>query len=100
MAFVESGELTFRIDGGLFVTRAASLEAATDEAEAGGMFAPVTEALAAGQEVTLHSGDSASFSLLAGGEVQNEGQERAVVLVLFVGPSVPEATPVAGTPTP
>lgn len=100
LAIVESGELTFRMDGAVVVTRAAALEAATGEAEAGGAFAPATEAVAAGQEVTLQAGDTAVFSLHAGGEVDNEGQERAVALVFFVAPPAAEATPVASTPAP
>jgi hypothetical protein len=100
LAMVESGELTFRMDRELLVTRGASLTTATGEAETGGAFAPATEAVAAGQEVTLQAGDAASFSLLGGGEVQNEGQERAVVLVIFIGTPPAETTPVAGTPAP
>ena len=95
LAVVESGELTVRADGPLMVTRAGALGTAEGEAEESGAFAPVTEEIAAGQEVTVGAGDGVLFPPNATGEVRNDGQERAVALVAFVGPPVP-----MGTPTP
>ena len=93
LAVIESGELTIRQDGPLVVTRAGALDAAMGEEEAGGAFAPVTEEIAAGQEVTVGPGDSVLFPPNASGEVRNDSQERSVALVVFVGPPVPDATP-------
>lgn len=93
LAVIESGELTIRQDGPLVVTRAGALGAAVGEAEAGGAFAPTTEEIATGQEVTVQAGDAVLFPPNAAGEIRNDGQERTVVLVAFVGPPVPEGTP-------
>jgi len=100
LAVVESGELTVRMEGTLTVTRAEEMSAAMGESEAGGDFAAATEEIAAGQEVTLGAGDSALFPPNVAGEVRNASQERAVALVVLVGPPAPEGTPVAGTPAP
>jgi quercetin dioxygenase-like cupin family protein len=100
LAVIESGELTVRQEGPFTVTRAGALDAAMGEAEESGAFAPETEEIAAGQEVMLQAGDAVLFPPNVAGEVRNNGQERTVVLVVFVGPPVPEGTPVAGTPTP
>ena len=99
LGFVESGELTIVQDGPLVVTRAGALGEAVAAGEEGGSFAPATEEIAAGQEVTLGAGDAALFPPNASGEVRNDGDEPAVVLVVFVGPPPIEGTPVAGTPT-
>lgn len=96
LAIIESGELTVRQDGPLVVTRAGALEVALNQQEAGG--APVTEEIAAGQEVTLEAGDSVLFPPNVGGEIGNDGQERTVVLVVFAGP--PEAMMGEATPAP
>jgi quercetin dioxygenase-like cupin family protein len=96
LAVVESGELTIIQDGPLVVTRAGALETAmAEEMETGGAFAPVTEEIAAGQEVTVGVGDTVLFPPNAAGEIRNDGQERTLVLVAFVGPPVMtgEATP-------
>ena len=100
LAVIESGELTIRQDGPLVVTRAGTLETAVGEAEVGGPFAPTTEEIAAGEEVTVRAGDAVLFPPNVGGEIRNDGQERTVVLVFFVGPPPVEGTPTAGTPTP
>ena len=100
LAVIESGTLTLRQDGPLVVTRAGALQAAMREEEAGRPSAPETEAIAAGQEVTLQAGDTVLFPPNVGGELRNDGQERTVVLVAFVGPPVPEAPSTADTPTP
>ena len=99
LAVIESGELTIRQESAFTVTRAGSLDAAMGEAEAGGAFAPETEEIAAGQEVTVSAGDAVHFPPDTSGEVRNDGQEPTVALVVFVGPPVTEGTPVAGTPT-
>ena len=54
--------------------------------------------IAAGQEVTLQAGDTLLFPPDTGGEIGNNGQERAVVLVVFVGP--PEDMTGEATPAP
>ena len=95
LAVVESGALTIRLDGTLLVTRAEPLATAMGE-EAGA--APVTEEIAAGQEVTLQAGDTALFPPEVGGELGNNGQDRAVVLVVFVGE--PEDMTGEATPAP
>ena len=94
LAVVQRGELTIIQDGPLVVTRAGALEAALEEAEAGGAYAPVTEDIAAGQEVTVEAGDTVLFPLNASGEIRNESRrERTIALVAFVGPPAAEATP-------
>ena len=100
LGIVESGELTIVQDGPLVVTRAGALGAAIGESEEGGTFAPETEEIAAGQEVTVSAGDAVLFPPNASGEIRNDGDEPTVVLVVFVGPPAIEGTPVAGTPTP
>lgn len=93
LAVVESGELTIRLEGTLTVTRAEAMQAAMSAVEEGGDFAAATEEIAAGQEVTLSAGDSAFFPPNVSGEVRNDGQEQAVVLVVLVGPPETEGTP-------
>jgi quercetin dioxygenase-like cupin family protein len=101
LAFIESGELTVRQAGPFVVMRAGALATAMSEEMAGGTFAPATEEITDGQEVTLSAGDTALFPPDVGGsEIRNDGQERTVVLVAFVGPPAPGSTPEAGTPTP
>jgi hypothetical protein len=39
------------------------------------------------------------FPPYGGGEIRNDGSERTVVLIVYVGPPDPEGTPGAGTPT-
>jgi quercetin dioxygenase-like cupin family protein len=96
LAVVESGALTIRLDRPLMVTRAGALATAMAEEEAGG--APANEEIAAGQEATLQAGDTALFPPDVGGEIGNDGQDRAVVLVVFVGP--PEDMTGEATPAP
>jgi quercetin dioxygenase-like cupin family protein len=60
-----------------------------------------TEAVAAGEAFELAAGDSAVFPAGVGGEVRNEGDERATILVADVSPTEEEVgTAAAGTPTP
>ena len=98
LGVIESGELTIVQDGPLMVTRAGALDTAMGEAEQGGAFAPETEEIAAGQEVTVEAGDAVLFPPNASGEIRNDGDEPTVVLVVFVGPPVPMGE-AAGTPT-
>jgi quercetin dioxygenase-like cupin family protein len=98
LAVIESGELTLRAGRPLVVTRAGALGTAMKPA--GGMAVPpATEEIATGQEVTVRAGDTVLFPPHGGGEIRNDGPERTVVLIVFVGPPVPEGTPAAGTPT-
>lgn len=53
-----------------------------------------------GKEEAVRAGDTVLFPPHGGGEIRNDGQELTVVLMVFVGPPVPEETPVAGTPMP
>jgi quercetin dioxygenase-like cupin family protein len=98
LGFVESGELTVVQNGPMTITRAGALGEAVVASEEGGAFAPATEEIATGQEVTLGAGDAGLFPPNASGEIRNDGDEPTVVLVVFVGPPIPmgEAT---GTPT-
>ena len=100
LGVIESGELTIHFEGPLTITRAEELGGAMGEAEAGGAFVPATETIPAGQEVTVGAGDSVLFPPNVGGEIRNDGQERAVALGFFVSPPAAEGTPAAGTPTP
>jgi quercetin dioxygenase-like cupin family protein len=100
LAVIESGELTVRQDAPFMVMRAGALAAAISEEMAGGTSGPASEEIAAGQEVTLGAGDSVLFPPNVSAEIRNDSQVRTVVLVAFVGPPAPEATPTAGTPTP
>lgn len=99
LAVIESGELTIVQDGPLLVTRAGALGAAMGESDEGGAFTPETEEIAAGEELTVGTGDAVLFPPNASGEIRNDGQEPAVVLVVFVGPPMAEGM-AAGTPTP
>ena len=93
---VESGTFTVRVEGPVTVTRGAGLDAALATAEATGDLGSASEAVAAGQEVTLGAGDAAYVPGGIAGELRNGGQERAVGLVFLVGPSggpMEEATP-------
>jgi hypothetical protein len=92
LAVIESGELTLRAGRPLVVTRAGALGTAMKPA--GGMAAPpATEEIATGQEVTVRAGDTVLFPPHGGGEIRNDGPERTVVLIVFVGPPLPEGTP-------
>jgi quercetin dioxygenase-like cupin family protein len=90
LGFVESGELTIVQSDTILVTRAGALGAAVGASEEGGSFAPETEEIAAEQEVTVGAGDAVLFPPNASGEIRNDGDEPAVVIVAFVGPPVTE----------
>jgi hypothetical protein len=97
LAIIESGELTIRLNGVLTITRAEAFVAAMDDEAAGEVYTPATEMTTAGQEVALQAGDTALFPPKVSGEVGNNGQERAVAMVVFMGPPediTGEATPV------
>ncbi len=76
LLIVESGELTVRSDAAMTVTRGGM----------GGAGAPEMVEIAAGAEVTLAAGVSAVIPPNTGGEVRNDGQERAEALVILIGP--------------
>ena len=91
LVYVEEGVLTVTMEGSMTVLRAAG---------AGTPFPTETEAFAAGEAFELAAGDSAVFPAGVAGEVRNEGDDPAAVLVTDVGPAQGDAgTPEAGTPT-
>ena len=95
LVIVESGELTFRVEAAIRVTRTAAPAAAvTNEA-----VAPAATELPGWAGFTLRPGDSALIPGLVAGEARNAGQVPAVALVSMVTP-VAAGTPAAGTPTP
>ena len=98
LAVIERGELTLRAGRPLVVTRAGALGTAMKPAR-GMVVPPATEEIATGQEVTVRAGDTVHFPPYGGGEIRNDGSERTVVLIVYVGPPDPEGTPGAGTPT-
>ena len=85
LGFVESGELTVVQNGPMTVTRAGALGEAVVASEEDGSFAPATEEIAAGEEVTLGAGDAGLFPPNASGEIRNDGDEPTVVLVVLSG---------------
>ena len=92
LVYVEAGVLTFTVDVPMTVLRAAG---------EGTPFPMQTETFAAGEAFELAEGDSAVFPAGAAGEVRNEGDEAATVLVADVSPAEGAAgTPAAGTPAP
>ncbi len=80
---VESGTLTFQVEAAISVTRAATIAAFStpgfDESAV-----PAPEEIAAGTEFTMTAGDSAFFPGSIAGEVRNDGQEPAVVLIAII----------------
>lgn len=95
---VESGTFTVQMDGPVRVTRGASVGEAMGAAESTGDLSAATEAIAAGDAVTLEVGDAAFIPGNITGEIRNDGQERAVGLAFTVGPS--EGMMAAATPAP
>ncbi len=100
LVVVEAGAVTVRVDAPTRVTRAATIAAfATPGMDENAVPAP--DEIAAGTEFTMAAGDSAFFPPNETGEVRNDGQEQAVILVANIGP--PSGGPAggpAGTPTP
>ncbi|MDQ3044496.1 MAG: cupin domain-containing protein [Chloroflexota bacterium] len=93
---IESGSLTFQFDAPISVTRAATMAAfATPGLDESAIPAP--EEMAAGTEFTMTAGDSAYFPANIAGEVRNDGQEPAVVLIASIEPldAAEAATPAA-----
>ena len=86
LAYGESGALVFGLDVPVTVTRA-------------GATAAPGEPVAAGTEFTLQPGDYFVVPPLAAGEIRNEGDEPASVVVASIIPGG-RATPEAGTPAP
>ena len=96
MIYVESGAITFRVDTPVLVSRALAGTPA-----AMGMEPAAPEEAAAGTEVMLERGDAALFAPNPGGapgEARNDGQERAVALVVSAERAVEDTA--AGTPAP
>ena len=86
MVAVQSGAITFRVDTPVLVTRGVAGEPAAQEQgpEA------AAEEVAAGTDVALEQGDAALFPPNpegTAGEARNDGQERAVVVVVSAGPA-------------
>ena len=91
LVYVEEGALTFVVDDEITVLRAAG---------EGTPFPEETETVAAGEEFVLEEGDSAVFPAGGGGEVRNDGDEPARVLVADVFPAQggEEGAAAEGTP--
>jgi quercetin dioxygenase-like cupin family protein len=98
MLYVESGTFTVQVDTELAVSRGAGMTNAMATAEAGGMFTPPTESVAAGEEVTLETGDAAYIPGSITGEIRNDGDEPAVGFAFLIGP--PMGMMAEGTPQP
>lgn len=90
MVHGEVGELTFRIESPITITRAVAL--ATAMAAEGEEELP-REEIPAGTEFALGPGDFAVIPPNVAGEVRNAASEPAVVVALFVHPAAVEATP-------
>jgi quercetin dioxygenase-like cupin family protein len=93
---VESGAFTLQVADLVSVTRGAGLGEAMESAQSAGDLSAAAEAVEAGEAVTLEAGDAAYVRGNVTGEVRNDGQERAVGLLILLGPSegmTAEATP-------
>lgn len=86
LAYVETGTLTITLDAPVTITRAGATDAPG-------------EAVAAGTEFRLDVGDYVALPPLVSGEVRNDGQEAASVMVAAIVPAS-MATPTAATPAP
>jgi hypothetical protein len=95
---VESGTVTVQVEAPMTVTRGAGLGEAMAAAEETGDFSTLMESIAAGEAVTLSSGDAAYIPGSVAGEIRNEGQEPAVALGFLVVP--PEDMTGEATPAP
>ena len=83
LVVVEAGELTFEIeDAAVTVVRAGEE----------GQFPTEFEEVAAGEEVTLEVGDSTVVPGRVTGEVRNDGEEEAVLLISNIDPAQGEAS--------
>ena len=95
LLILESGSLVIRVDAPWTVTRA-GLAAAMAQMETMEDLSSVIEAQAGGEDIVLESGDSAYIPGNVNGEIRNDGAERAVALVVVIGPAqgmMAEATP-------
>ena len=93
---VEAGAVTVRLDVPWTISRAGSMASAMATAEATGMYEPEIEEIAADEEATLETGDSAYIPGSINGEMRNDGDEPAVLLAFLSGPTegmMDEATP-------
>lgn len=90
---IEEGSVTTSLDAPIAVLRAAG---------EGTPFPVETEQVEAGTEVTLEAGDSAVVQGGVSGEIRNDGDEEAVLLLAIVtqvegaGGATPEASPEGG----
>ena len=97
MVIVESGTFTVRVDAPWAITRSGSALAAIATAEATGTYTPTYEQIGSGEEVTMGAGDAAYVPGSVSGEIRNDGDEPAVALAVFVGPT---ESMTGATPTP
>ena len=97
MVIVESGTFTVRVDAPWAISRRGSFTAAIATAEATGTFPATDEQIGSGEEVTMGAGDAAYIPGSVSGEIRNDGNEPAVALAVFVGPT---AGMTGATPTP
>ncbi len=86
LVYVESGAFTLQFEAPLQVFRAATIETFATPGAVEEDAGPEAEEVEAGTEVTLEAGDSVVVPANVGGEVRNDGEEPAVVLVAFIAP--------------
>ena len=77
LVVVEEGELTFELEAAVTVVRAGE----------DGQFPTEFEEVTAGEELTLEVGDSLTVPGNVAGEVRNDGDEEAVLLISNIAPS-------------
>ncbi len=85
LVYQEAGELTAALDAPVTITRSGATDAPG-------------EAVTAETEFTLAAGDYAVFPPLVGGEVRNDGQEAASVVVASIIPSSTASPPASPVP--
>lgn len=88
MCLVEAGSITIEADAPVSVTRGATLMESMMAAEENGDLSGAMEMFAAGDAVTLETGDAAYVPGGITGEIRNDGDEPAVCLAFVVGPSM------------
>ena len=85
LGLVEAGTFTLRVEAPIQITRAATIAAfSTPGVDPSAV--PTPEAIPAGTEFTMTVGDSAVFPPSVDGEVRNDGQETAVLLLASLEP--------------
>jgi quercetin dioxygenase-like cupin family protein len=82
LGYLESGELTFTVDAPVTVTRAGATDAPG-------------ESVAANTEFTVQAGDYFVFPPQSSGEVRNDGQDPASLMIASIIPAGGGATPSA-----